>query len=110
MTYHMGIDLADDMDMTAVIATMQDTSIRIVAVIRAFDHFSAAMERAQWSIRRFEYSMFGRTRPDGRPRRSGHRHRGTPAWHRRSGIVKVYVDPSPRRPYATWSRLRTLQR
>lgn len=108
-TYHMGIDLGDDNDMTAVIATMQNSSIRIVAVIRAVDHFSSAVERAGWAIRRFEYNMFGRTRPDGRPRRSGHRHRGMPAWRRRSGVwpssnwqyrpgsVKVYVDGRPRR-------------
>lgn len=36
-----------------------------------------------WRLALAEYMAIGRTRPDGRPRQSGHRHRGTRDWARR---------------------------
>lgn len=48
------------------------------AWVRTFD-------TVYWLGIRLEYERHGRTRPDGRPRRSGHRHRGMRAWSRRHG-------------------------
>jgi hypothetical protein len=44
-----------------------------------------AVQRIYWLLAVSEFRAHGLTRPNGRPRRSGHRHRGTPAWRRRHG-------------------------
>jgi hypothetical protein len=43
----------------------------------------AGLRRFQTQLVWMDYLMQGRTRPDGRPRRTGRRHRGMPAWGRR---------------------------
>lgn len=52
----------------------------------------AATAEARFAIRQLgariqmaDYRHHGRTRPDGRPRRSGRRHRGMSAWSTRHG-------------------------
>jgi hypothetical protein len=57
--------------------------------------FNESLRRATGDLRRFSAVLWAYRlrsqgdalrRPDGRPRRTGHRHRGTDAWERRWGV------------------------
>ena len=56
--------------------------------VGAGEQFRLAVLRlnaVMWRARLEEFHQIGMVRPDGRPRRTGHRHRGTVGWERRHG-------------------------
>lgn len=55
------------------------------AVANSFVQATLGLRRVIWRWRLAEYHEIGMVRPNGRPRRSGHRHRGTVGWERRHG-------------------------
>ena len=60
-------------------------AIDLQATIRAYEAMAVAMRRVGWTLGRYRLRWDGNVlkRPDGRVRRSGHRHRGTLAWRMR---------------------------
>lgn len=74
-------------------SAMTDAFLRLNEAMREYSMrmgisaaaFRSLMYEFHWKRRMEEYWSTARTRPDGRPRRSGHRHRGTDAWRRRGG-------------------------
>lgn len=66
--------------------TRERTERTFRELVTAFENMGAAARSAGAIIRWFGFVTYRHQRPDGRPRRSGRRHRGTDAWQRRSGI------------------------
>ena len=72
------------------VAAGQPAILALTVAIR--DNLRPAFQRVGRSMRRLSFvfrlaqMQANDTRPNGKPRRSGHRHRGTAAWDRRSGV------------------------
>jgi len=71
-----GSALAFEAGMLAVARAMQPSLAAMVEMGRAFERLGRGLRAATGDALH---------RPDGRPRRTGHRHRGTAAWARRWG-------------------------
>jgi hypothetical protein len=77
--YVVGFDpAAPGGDATAVVARHSAGVVHVEIAIRGVRAFQRAVRVVQLKVRWLGFVSYRHVRPDGRPRRSGHRHRGYP--------------------------------
>jgi len=61
----------------------REVTINFTVAIEGMERFRRSITRLLWTMRFWNYAMHGKYRPDGRPRRTGHRHQVTVGWTNR---------------------------